>query len=100
MEVQLAKAYWVVTYRSISNPDAFAAYAKLALPAIEAAGGRFLVRGNPAKTYEAGLKERVVVIVFDSLDRAIAAHDTPQYAAALKALGDAAVRDMRIVEGL
>jgi uncharacterized protein (DUF1330 family) len=100
MEVRLASAYWVVTYRSISNPDAFAAYAKLALPAIEAAGGRFLARGNPAKTYEAGIAERVVVIAFDSLERAIAAHDTPQYAAALKALGNGAVRDMRIVEGL
>src|SRR5262250_2354659 len=100
MEVALASAYWVVTYRSISNAEAFGAYAKLAVPAIEAAGGRFLVRGNPAKTYEAGMKERVVVIAFESLERAIAAHDTPEYGAALKALGNAAVRDIRIVEGV
>src|SRR5580704_210314 len=45
LETVMAKAYWVVTYRSIRNPDGFAAYAKLALPAIQAAGGRFLVRG-------------------------------------------------------
>jgi hypothetical protein len=34
----MARAYWVTTYRSISNPDALAAYAKLAAPAIAAAG--------------------------------------------------------------
>ena len=96
----MAKAYWVATYRSISNPDALAAYAKLAAPAIQAAGGKFLVRGAPAKTYEAGLKQRVVVIEFESVEKAIATHDSPGYQAALKALGDGAERDLRIVEGL
>ncbi len=58
----MAKAYWVTTYRSITNPDALAAYAKLAGPAIAAAGGTFVVRGMPAEAYEAGLKQRTVVI--------------------------------------
>ena len=44
----MAKAYWVTTYRNISNPDALAEYAKLAAPAIQAGGGRFLVRGTPS----------------------------------------------------
>jgi len=96
----MAKAYWVATYRSISNPDGLAAYAKLAAPAITAAGGRFLVRGNPAKAYESGLMQRVVVIEFDSLEAAVAAHDSDGYRAALKALGTAADRDIRIVEGV
>ena len=95
----MAKAYWVATYRSISNPDALAAYAKLAGPAIMAAGGRFVVRGNPAKAYESGLMQRVVVIEFDSVEKAVAAHDTDGYQAALKALGNGADRDIRIVEG-
>jgi len=96
----MAKAYWVVTYRAIRNSDAFAAYAKLAVPAIEGSGGRFIVRGNPAKTYEAGINQRVVVIEFDSLAKALAAHDTAGYATALKALADGADRDIRIVEGV
>jgi uncharacterized protein (DUF1330 family) len=96
----MAKAYWVACYRSISNPEALAAYAKLAGPAITAAGGRFLARGNAAKAYEAGLTERIVVIEFDSVDKAVAAHDSPEYQAALKVFGKAAERDMRIVEGL
>lgn len=97
----MAKAYWIAFYRSIKNPEALAAYAKLAGPAIQAAGGRFLARGNPVKTYEAGLNQRVVVIEFDSVAQAIAAHDSAAYQQALKALGnDAAERDMRVVEGV
>ena len=97
----MPKAYWVVTYRSTKNPDAWRAYAKLAIPAIEAAGGRFLSRNKPAKTYELGMNERVVLIEFDSLDKAIACHDTAGYQEALKILGTGNVeRDMRVVEGM
>jgi len=97
----MAKAYWIAFYRSIKNPDALAAYAKLAGPAIQAGGGRFLVRGVPAKAYEAGLNQRVVVIEFDSVAQATAAHDSPAYQEALKVLGkDSVERDMRITEGV
>ena len=96
----MAKAYWVVTYRAIKNQDAFAAYAKLAGPAVQASGGRFIVRGAPGKTYEAGMNQRVVVIEFDSLQKALAAHDTKEYGAALEALGNGAERDIRVVEGV
>jgi uncharacterized protein (DUF1330 family) len=97
----MAKAYWVVCYHSIKNPEAFAAYGKLAGPAIQAAGGRFLVRApTPAKTYEAGMNQRTVVTEFESVAKAIAAHDSPEYQKALRALGDGAVRDLRIVEGV
>ena len=65
----MAKAYWVATYFSVSNPDALAEYAKLAGPAIAAGGGRFLARGTAAKAYEKGLKQRVVIIEFDSVER-------------------------------
>ena len=96
----MAKAYWIAVYHSVKNPDALVAYAQLAGPAIQAAGGKFLVRGNPSKVYEAGLMQRTVVIEFDSVDKAIATHDSPGYQAALAALGDAAERDLRSVEGV
>jgi uncharacterized protein (DUF1330 family) len=96
----MAKGYWVAVYRSIKNPAALQDYAKLAAPAIQSHGGRFLARGNPAKTYEAGLNERAVVIEFDSVQQAIAAHDSAGYKEALRALGDAAERDIRIIEGV
>lgn len=96
----MGKGYIVVTYRKITDQDKWAAYAKLAAPAIQKAGGRFIVRAIPSKVYEAGLKERVVVIEFDNVHKALAAHDTPGYQEALRALGDGAERDFRIVEGL
>ena len=95
-----AKGYFVVTYRKITNQEKWAAYAKLAAPAIQKAGGRFIVRGSPAKTYELGMKERVVIVEFDNVHKALAAHETPDYQTALKALGDGAERDFRIVEGI
>ena len=96
----MAKAYWITLYREISDPAKLAAYAKLAGPAIETGGGRFLARGKPAQVYEAGQSERAVVIEFDSVEHAIAAHDGPGYQAALAALRGGAVRDMRIVSGV
>ena len=99
-EAAIAKAYWIATYFSISNPEALAAYAKLAGPAIAAAGGRFLARGTAAKAYEKGLTQRVVLVEFDSVEQAAAAHDSPGYQAALKVLGNAVERDLRIVEGV
>ena len=96
----MSKGIWVSTYRSISDPDAMAAYAKLAGPALEAGGARFLVRGMPSAVFEAGLQQRVVVIEFDSVAAAVAAHDSAAYQEALRALGQGAVRDIRIVESL
>jgi uncharacterized protein (DUF1330 family) len=96
----MAKAYWVATYRSISNPDALAAYAKLGGPAIMAAGGKFLARGMPSKTYELGLNQRTVLIEFESVAAATACHDSPGYKAALDALGNGAERDIRIIEAV
>lgn len=96
----MGKGYIVTTYRRITDPEKWAAYAKLAAPAIQKAGGRFIVRGMPSKVYEQGLKERVVIVEFDNVHKALAAHDTPAYQEALRALGDGAERDLRIIEGL
>ncbi len=96
----MAKGYWVATYSSVSKPDAMAEYGKLAAPAIQAGGGKFLVRGMPSQVYEKGLNQRVVVIEFPSVAAAIATHDSPGYQAALKALAGGANREIRIAEGL
>ncbi len=94
------KAYWVTSYRSISNPEALAAYAKLAGPAIAPFGGRYLARGTAATAFEAGLKERIVISEFPSVEQAIAAYNSAGYKQALAVLGNGAERDIRIVEGL
>jgi uncharacterized protein (DUF1330 family) len=95
----MAKGYWVTFYRSIADPAALAEYGKLAVPAIQAGGGRILTRGMPAKAYEVGLPERAVVIEFDSVAQAIATYESAAYQAALLRLKGAVERDVRFVEG-
>jgi uncharacterized protein (DUF1330 family) len=96
----MPKAYWINTHRSIRDTDAMAAYAKLALPALTSAGGRLLVRGMPAQVYELGMQQLVVIVEFDSAEQAVAAHDSASYQQALRALGNGAERDLRIVPGM
>ena len=94
----MPKAYWIATYRSVKDADKLAAYAKLAGPALTGNGARFLARGMPSKVYELGQMQRTVLIEFDSVEQAMAAHDSPAYQEALAALGDGADREIRIVE--
>ena len=96
----MTKAYWIACYRQISDPAKLAAYAKLAGPAIEAGGGRFLARTVAAAAYEDGKQERTVLIEFTSVEQAVAVHDGAAYQAALAVLDDGAVRDLRIVPGV
>lgn len=96
----MPKAYWINAFRSVSDPDKLDAYIRLAGPAMREAGGRFLARGQPARAFEDGILERLTVIEFDSVEAAAAAYESEGYQAALKALGDGAVRDLRIIEGV
>ena len=96
----MPKAYWVTTYREIKDPAKLAAYSKLAPVALAPFGVRYLCRGTPDVTYESGLKERVVVSEFPSLEKAVAGHDSPGYREALRVLGDAVVRDIRIISAV
>ncbi len=96
----MPKAYWIAAYRSIHDPEALAAYARLAAPALQKAGARILARGLPVQVYEGGLSQRTVLVEFDSVAQAVAAHDSPAYQEALHVLGDAVDRDLRIVEGI
>lgn len=96
----MAKGYWVVCYREVRDAQKLAAYGKMAVPAIEAGGGKVLARGAAVKAFEAGQLERTVLIEFPSVEQAIAAYNRPDYQTALLALADGAVRDLRIVPGL
>ena len=95
----MPKAYWIATYRAVHDPDALAAYARVAGPALQSAGGRVLARGTPAQVYEEGIAQRTVLIEFETVAQAVAAHDSPGYQEALRVLGNAVDRDIRIVEG-
>jgi len=94
------KGYLVSAYRNIKDPDKLAAYAKVAGPAFAKYGAKYLVRDTAAAAYEAGVKQRIVIVEFESVETAIKAHDGPEYQAALKVFDGCAERDLRIVEGL
>ena len=93
-------AYWVSLNTEITDEAKLSAYAELAAPALRAAGGTFVARGLPEHVYEAGQKTRTVLIRFDSVEAARAAHDSPAYQEALAALDGGAIRDLRIVPGV
>jgi uncharacterized protein (DUF1330 family) len=96
----MKKGYWVVAYRSVSDPAALKHYGELAIKAIAEGGGKTIVRTADAlEPREAGLKQRTVVTEFESFQKALDTYNSPAYEAARKVLGSAAERDFRIVEG-
>jgi uncharacterized protein (DUF1330 family) len=94
----MKKGYWIITFRSVSDPAKLTAYIELAGPVLAAAGVRYIARGMPAKVYEAGVPERTVVLEFESLAKAIAVYESAEYQRSVEALGDGAERDVRIIE--
>ncbi|MFJ6573857.1 DUF1330 domain-containing protein [Streptomyces sp. NPDC091292] len=96
----MAKAYWINTYVAVHDEEKLAAYVALAGPAMRAAGGTFLARGNPAHAFESGTTERTTLIEFESVEAAVAAYNSSDYRAARAALGDGAEREIRIIEAL
>jgi uncharacterized protein (DUF1330 family) len=96
----MKKGYWVVAYRSISDESALKAYGALARPAIESFGARFLTGStSQIQAHETGLRQRTILVEFDSYEIALAAYESEAYRKALQALGSGAERDFRIIEG-
>ncbi len=96
----MGKIIQVVIYRSVSDEAKLEAYAKLARPAMETAGAKFLARGIPVAVREAGERTRTVVIEWDSLEKANAAYNSDGYQNALDALDGSAVREFRYIESV
>ena len=96
---EVVTAYWVSEYREITDETRMTAYAALGRPALEAAGGRFLARSLPEQLYEAGVGDA------DGGDRVRVGRGgpgrprQPGVPGGAAALGDGAVRDIRIVPG-
>ncbi|PVZ15004.1 uncharacterized protein (DUF1330 family) [Actinomycetospora cinnamomea] len=93
-------AYWINTFTAVHDDEKLAAYIALAGPAMTGAGGRFLARGTPAAVFEQATVQRTTLIAFPDVDTAVAAYHCPAYQEALRALGDGAEREIRIIEGL
>ena len=96
----MAKGYLVICYREIRDQEKLKTYAKLAPGAMVPRGAQILVRDGRVVAFEGGLAERTVLVEFPSFEEAVDAYNSPEYQSAVAALGDGAVRDFRIVEGV
>ena len=96
----MAKGYLVICYREIRDQEKLKTYAKLAPGAMLPRGAQILVRDGRVAAFEGGLAERTVLVEFPSFEEAVEAYNSPEYQNAVAALGDSAVRDFRIGEGV
>ena len=92
-------AYWMARV-NVTDAHVYGEYAKLAGPAIEKYGGRFLARGGESLTFEGEDFGRNVVIQFDSVEQAVEAYNSPEYKEALKFSSKSSIRNVCIVDGV
>ncbi len=90
-------ALWIA-HVHVTDPEAYASYAKGATEAIAAHGGVFLARGGRYVQIEGTDRARNVVVRFPSLAAAEACYRSEAYQAALAHARGAAVRDLVVVE--
>lgn len=96
----MPKAYWIARV-DVTDPERYADYMAMGPAALIANGGRLLSRGGRAVALEGPVpRQRNVVIEFDSMEAALACHDSPEYRAARGARAGAAEVEILIVEGL
>ena len=96
----MTKAYWINTFTQIRDTERLEEYVRLAGPAIGAAGGRFLARGTPQHALEGASSLRTTLIEFPSVQAAYDAYHSEGYQQALRALGDGADREIRIIQAV
>ena len=82
----MAKGYILSAHRSPADSKKRDAYTKLAIPALEDAGGKFLAKAAKVTPKENGINERTILIEFESYQKALAAYESEAYQKALKVL--------------
>jgi uncharacterized protein (DUF1330 family) len=92
---------YIISMMTVTNSEAYDGYRALAAPAVAKHGGRFLARGGKYEVLEGGFPgSRVVVVEFETFDKAKAFYDSPEYRAAReKRLGATAAFNLLVVDG-
>jgi len=86
---------------TITNPEAFAEYGKLVPGTIAQYGGTYLVRGGAPQKAEGDYDPvRIVVLQFESVERAREWYDSPEYAPLKEMRRQASTGDLYFVEGV
>jgi len=85
----------------VTDPVRYEDYKRLASAAIAAHGGRYLVRGGRSEVLDGEwTPRRLVVLEFESVEKAKAWRDSPEYAEAKKVRESCANVNMIVVEGV
>lgn len=91
---------YLIAHIEVHDPAGFAEYRNRVMPAIEAYGGRYLVRGGALHTLEGTEQQRrLVVVEFPSMDAARGFYHGPEYAPVLQLRLDSATSDVVLTEG-
>jgi len=92
---------YVIVEIEIVDPTGYEKYKKLAGATVEKYGGKYIVRGGPAETLEGDWKpKRIVVLQFDSMQRAKEWLNCEEYREPRKMRHCAAKTRMVVVEGV
>lgn len=89
LQGQVQAPAYVITEIDVSDGEAFREYAPQVQPTFQPFGGRYVVRGGSAQSLAGAAPRRIVVIAFDSMERATSWYHSPNYEA-LKSLRDKA----------
>ncbi len=93
-------AYVIVDVK-VNDPERYENYKKMVPSSLQAYGGKFLVRGGEFEVLEGDWQpNRIVVLEFDSVERARAWHDSPEYREALELRLAATDSKLLIVDGV
>ena len=93
-------AYLISTIE-ITDPAGYEEYRKLVAPALQQFAGKFLARGGKIDYLEGQWKpKRVVVVEFESMEKARAFSDSPEYAKAKAIRQKTSISSVLVVEGL
>jgi uncharacterized protein (DUF1330 family) len=92
---------YVIVDIDVLDPVQYEDYKRLAAPAVAACGGRYLARGGRTETLEGDWgPKRLVILEFESVERAKAWLESPEYRPARDLRHAAARTDMVVVEGV
>lgn len=94
-------AVYIIVDVEITDAAAYERYKASVPPTLVPYGGRFLVRGGASETLEGSWSpKRLVVLEFDSVERAKAWWSSTEYAAPKRIRQAAAVSNMILVAGV
>jgi len=94
-------AAYVIANIEVKDPEAYEEYKALAGNAVARYGGRFLARGGRAERLDGAWEpKRMVVLQFESFERAREWYASAEYAPAIEIRHRAAVSQLILVEGV